>query len=264
MRSPKRCCGSSSERRLDGPGAAAANCSAMRASSPAHRAAACLAGLALAAAGCASSPPPPQGKLVVVLGASTAAGAGSAAGHSWVALLQANAATACPAVTIKNLAYPGYTTPRALPAAAARPAGRPASDSARNLDAALAFKPVLVLVQFPSNDAAAGYPLDETIANLTTLREGVRAAGALDELIGPFPRAFPDAPSVALMTGLRDRLPAVGAPRYLALWSDFAKADNQLLDAYSFGDGIHVNEAGHALIAMRVLASAGWAAVCAP
>jgi lysophospholipase L1-like esterase len=179
-----------------------------------------------------------------------------------VALVQAAAGASCPSVTVANLAYPGYTTAQALPVGASRPAGRPASDTARNLEAALALKPVLVLLQFPSNDAAQSFPLSETLANHTTLRDGVRAAGAVDVIIGPFPRAFTDAPTIALMTGLRDGLPAVGAPRYLPLWTDLAKSDNAVLDQYGYGDGIHVNDAGHRLIADKVIDSAAWQAVC--
>ncbi len=72
-----------------------------------------------------------------------------------------------------------------------------------------------MLRQFPSNDAANRYPLDETLANHTTLRDGLRGAGAVEVILGPFPRAFTDQSQVALMTGLRDSLPAVGAQRVL-------------------------------------------------
>jgi lysophospholipase L1-like esterase len=91
----------------------------------------------------------------------------------------------------------------------------------------------------------------------------VRGAGAVEVIVGPFPRAFPAADQVALMTGLRDALPTVGAPRYLPLWADLAMTDNLVLAKYSFGDGIHLNDAGHALIAQKVLASEAWRAVCA-
>jgi lysophospholipase L1-like esterase len=67
---------------------------------------------------------------------------------------------------------------------------------------------------------------------------------------------------VALMIALRNALPAVAAPRHLALWDDLAATDSCVLGAYASGDGVHLNDAGHALIAARVLASPAWAAVC--
>jgi hypothetical protein len=83
-------------------------------------------------------------------------------------------------------------------------------------------------------------------------------------ILGPFPRGFTDPAQVALMTGLRDQLPAVGAPRYIALWADLALSDTQVAAPYAASDGIHLVDAGHALIAAKALASDAWKAVCTP
>lgn len=211
---------------------------------------------------CGGTPaPPPVTGGVVVLGSSTAAGTGATSGHSWAALVQQAAQRDCPALPFTNLAVSGYTTTQALPTGTST-GDRPYPDPAHNLTAALSLKPALVLVQFPSNDAANRYPLAETLANHTTLRDGVRGAGAAEVILGPFPRAFTDPAQVALMTGLRDALPSVGAPRYLPLWSELAQSDAQVLPALAYGDGIHLNDAGHALIAQRVLATEAWKAFC--
>jgi len=213
---------------------------------------------------CGGDPPPaptPTGG-VVVLGSSTAAGTGATAGHSWVALVQQAAQRDCPALPVLNLAVGGFTTAQALPTGTQTAAGRPNVDAAHNLTVALGQGPALVLIQFPSNDAANHYPLSETLANHGTLRDGVRAAGAVEVILGPFPRSFTEQAQVDLMTGLRDALPAVGSPRYLPLWSDLAQGDAQVLPAYAFGDGIHLNDAGHKLIADKVLASDAWKAFC--
>jgi lysophospholipase L1-like esterase len=200
---------------------------------------------------------------VAVIGSSTAAGTGATTGHGWVELVRTAATTACPRVTVTNLAVPGTVTWQGLPASAGSvPAGRPAPLPGANLDTALALKPALVLVQYPSNDAASYYPLAETLANHAILRDGIRAAGATDVILGTFPRSFTDPAQVALMTGLRDALPAVAVPRYLELWTDLAAADNLVSSAYAKGDGIHLNDAGHALIAAKILASEAWMAVC--
>jgi lysophospholipase L1-like esterase len=200
---------------------------------------------------------------VVIIGSSTAAGMGaSSPATSWAGRVSAAAAERCPQTSIVNLAVSGYTTWQAMPVAASRPAGRPASDPAHNVEAAIALHPDLVMILFPSNDAADYYPLSETLANQTALRDSVRAAGAADMIIGPFPRSFTDPNQITLMTGLRDQLPPIGAPRYVALWDALAATDSSVQPQYAAGDGIHLNDAGHAVVAQLVEASPGWTAVC--
>lgn len=207
--------------------------------------------------------PMPVAQTVVILGSSTAAGVGaSSPAKAWAGRLGAVAAERCPLTRITNLALGGYTTWHGMPVAAPRPAGRPASDAARNVEAALQLRPDLVMILFPSNDAASKFPLSETVANHTALRDRVRAAGAADLILGNFPRNFGDGEQVKLMTGLRDALPALGAPRHVALWAVLAASDTQVKAQYSAGDGIHLNDSGHALLAEQVLASAAWKAVC--
>jgi len=218
------------------------------------------AATALACAGGSATPARPM-VAVAVLGSSTAFGTGaSTSSNRWVERVRAAAATACPQLVITNLAVGGTTTLDGLPASPGFTPLRPNT----NLDTALALRPALVLVEYPSNDAANLIPLAETLANHVTLRDGIRAAGALDIIIGPFPRGFTVPAQVALMTGLRDQLPAVGAPRYIALWADLAFSDTLVNSPYAYGDGVHLSDAGHALIASKVLASDAWKAVCTP
>lgn len=206
----------------------------------------------------------PVARTVVVIGSSTAAGVGaSAPERSWVGRMKSHAAARCPLTLVKNLGVGGYTTWQGMPVTAQRPAGRPVSEPAHNVEAALAMRPDLVLILFPSNDAANKYSLSETLANHTAMRDAVRAAGVKEMIIGPFPRQFGDTTQVSLMTALRDGLPALGAPRYLALWPALAKSDTTLKDGYGAGDGIHLSDTGHALLADLVLATPSWAAVCA-
>lgn len=236
-------------------------------------AAAALATAALTSLACSSAAAPRPEVHVAVMGSSTAAGTGATTGNGWVERVRAAAATACPQVVVTNLAAGGATTWSGLPTTTVEPPpGRAPPSAGRNVDAALALRPALVLVEYPSNDAANAFPLAETLANHATIRDGIRAAGAVDVIIGPFPRTFtysdPDpavaAAKTALMTGLRDALPAVGAPRYVELWTDLAFSDTFVKTAYTYGDGIHLNDQGHALIAGKVLASAAWKAVCTP
>jgi lysophospholipase L1-like esterase len=222
-----------------------------------------LAATALACGAASTSPARPT-VAVAVLGSSTAFGTGATTGNGWVERVRVAAATACPKLVITNLAVGGTTTRDGLPAS---PGVTPLHPNT-NLDAALALKPALVFVEYPSNDAFNLIPLAETLANHATLRDGIRAAGAIEVIIGPFPRTFPAGTNQAtqniLMTGLRDQLPAVGAPRYLALWADLAFSDTQVSAPFAYNDGIHLSDAGHALIATKVLASDAWKSVCTP
>jgi lysophospholipase L1-like esterase len=204
-----------------------------------------LAATTLACAGASAARAPVA---VAVMGSSTAVGAGASAGNGWVDRVRKAATAACPDVAVSNLAVSGSNTRQ----------GR------ANLDAALALKPVLVLVQYPSNDAASLFPLEETLANLATIRDGIRASGAAAVILGPFPRGFTDPVRVALMTGLRDALPAIAAPHHIDLWTDLAATDNQVVATFASGDGVHLGDAGHALIADKVLASEEWQATCRP
>jgi lysophospholipase L1-like esterase len=220
--------------------------------------------LAAATLACGTASPKHPPAAVAVVGSSTAAGTGASTGSGWVERVRAAAATDCPQVTITNLAVPGDTTWDGLPVGARlTPVDRPAPRADKNLDAALALRPALVFVQYPSNDAVRLYPLQETLDNHAIYRDWIRAAGALDVILGPFPREnLQYDAQVALMTGLRDQLPAVAAPRYVELWADLAATDRLVIPAYAAGDGIHLNDTGHAVIAAKVLASAAWASVC--
>lgn len=205
----------------------------------------------------------PVPRTVVIIGSSTAAGTGaSSKATSWAGRIGAAAAERCPQTRIVNLGVGGYTTWQGMPAAASRPMGRPASDAAHNVEAALALHPDLVMIFFPSNDAASNFPLSETLANQTALRDRVRTAGAADMIIGPFPRSFTDAGKIGLMTGLRDQLSTIGGTRYVALWDALAATDRAVQAEYAAGDGIHLNDAGHAVIAQKVQSSPAWADVC--
>ncbi|UUX94132.1 SGNH/GDSL hydrolase family protein [Aquabacterium sp. J223] len=199
-----------------------------------------------------SSPPPAVAPGTwVVLGSSTAAGANATAGNAWAARLAADMAAR--GVTMTNLARGGITTYQALPAAASRPAGRPVSDVTLNVEAALARQPRLVLLSFPSNDTALGYAVEETVANLLAMRSVLMAGGASVMVLSSQPRDLAD--------GLRDRLrevddrlaAAVGAC-FVAVRADLSAPDGRIDARFDAGDGVHLNDAGHAVVLSRVQA----------
>jgi lysophospholipase L1-like esterase len=220
------------------------------------------AGLALVwLAGCggggsAATPPGPVALAApgvwVVMGSSTAAGVGASPGQGWAAQVARQAAPL--QVELVNLARAGALTPQALPTATPPAAGRPGPDPAINIDRAMAHGPRLLLLAFPSNDAVAGYPAAETVAHLLRLREIAQAASAAAVLLSSQPR---DGLSAAQRATL-DETDRLGAAAFGACFVDvrtvLAGPDGGIAAAYAAGDGVHLNDAGHRLIAERLWA----------
>jgi acyl-CoA thioesterase-1 len=187
----------------------------------------------------------------VVMGSSSAAGAGAAEGKGWAALLQA--AYGPRGAQIANIAKGGSVSYAGLGASAAPVAGRPLPDPAANVDQALARKPVLLIVSYPTNDTALGYSVDETVNNLLAIRAQALAAGVPVVLTSTQPRNLNDAQLAQLRT-IDGRLAAGVGACFVEVRAALAGADGRLAAAYDSGDGVHPNEAGHLEISSRITA----------
>lgn len=187
----------------------------------------------------------------VVIGSSSAAGAGASPGNAWASKLQA--AYADRSVTVVNLAVGGSTTYAALTTQSEPVAGRPQPDASANVDAALAEGAKLLLVSYPTNDTALGYSVDETVNNLLAIRHTARSNDVAVVVLSTQPRAMP-APQLALLPQIDARLASTVGPCFVAVREALAAADGRLDARYDSGDGVHPNDAGHALIHERVRA----------
>lgn len=185
----------------------------------------------------------------VVMGSSTAAGAGAAAGKGWVALLGETHAAG--GAQIANIAKGGTVSYEGLSVNAARPAGRPSSDPAGNIDQALLRKPVLLVVSYPTNDTALGYSVDETVGNLLAIRAQALAAGVPVVVTSTQPRNLSDT-QLAQMRVIDQRLSAEVKGCFVAINQLLAGPDGRLASAYDSGDGVHPNEQGHRIIQGQV------------
>ena len=188
----------------------------------------------------------------VVLGSSTAAGAGASAGAGWVDRLREGVAFA--GVSVHNLAKGGTVTYEGLSASEPPVPGRPAPDASINVDRALELAPRLILVSWPTNDTALGYSADETVRNLLAIRASASARGVPAILLSTQPRAMPDA-QLALLPRIDERLAAELGPCFVAVREALAAPDGTIAPAFDSGDGVHPNDAGHALIHDRVRAA---------
>jgi lysophospholipase L1-like esterase len=136
-------------------------------------------------------------------------------------------------------------------ASAAPVAGRPQPDPTANIDQALARKPVLLIVSYPTNDTALGYSADETVNNLLAIRAQALAAGVPVLLLSTQPRNLNEAQLAQLRT-IDTRLAASVGACFVELRAALAGADGRLAAGFDSGDGVHPNEAGHGVIATRI------------
>lgn len=212
----------------------------------------------LLAIGCASRPPvedvvPDDTPVAdapfraVVLGSSTAAAFGmqSDPDGGWVDRWRKALSAREPDGEVVNLAVSATTTPFALPTGS-----HPQASPEHNVTAALALDPQAIVVNFPSNDAAFGIPVDETIANLQAI---VAAAGDVPVWIATSqPRRLSEAGQQRLID-LRDRTLSTWPRRSLDFWTPLADEAGAPREDRNLGDGIHPNAAGHQALVEVVL-----------
>lgn len=178
----------------------------------------------------------------VVMGSSTAAGAGASSGKGWVSLMQVAYATR--GVQVANIAQGGTVTYEGLSASSAPVGARPAPNPSLNIDQALARKPVLLIVSYPTNDTARGYSVDETVNNLLAIRSQALAAGVPVLVTSTQPRNLTDT-QLATLRAIDTRLAASVGPCFVEVRQILADAGGRLATTFDSGDNVHPNDAGH-------------------
>jgi lysophospholipase L1-like esterase len=190
---------------------------------------------------------------IVVLGSSTAAGHGLRDPEtSWPRRYAAYLRTR--GSTVTNLAVSGYSTFQILPTGTANPQGRPEVDPAHNITAALALHPDAIIVNLPSNDAAMGVPVDDSLANIRVVATQARDAHVQFWVTTSQPRALPPA-QVQLIVDYRDRIKQEYGAHALDFFTPLAAPDATPRPELNQGDGIHPNAEGHRLLFEQVKAA---------
>ncbi len=191
---------------------------------------------------------------VVVIGSSTAAGTGAnPIDSAWVNRYEAYLKKLHPENQLVNLARGGYQTYHLLPTGSKIPPRRPYPDTLRNITQALALLPDAIIVNLPSNDAAAGYGPAEQLANF----EAIALAALSQEVPIWFTTTQPrdlSPEKIALQMAVRDSILRRYPDRSINFWQTLAGPDGRIDPALNSGDGIHVNNTGHALLFDRVRA----------
>lgn len=189
----------------------------------------------------------------VVMGSSSAFGAGASSyAESWAGQLQPVAAEF--GAEVINIARGGYTTYHALSDQCTVSSDRPQPDNAHNVDLAVALGADLVIVSFPSNDAASNYSAEETAYNLLAIRTVLAAEQIPLLVLGAQPRNMATTKQ-QLLLALDNLLKPRFSPCLVELYPLLVDNAGNLAGQYDSGDGVHLNNAGHKLILERLTAA---------
>jgi len=192
---------------------------------------------------------------IVILGSSTAAGTGPREPeNAWPRRYAAHLAEQFPRYQLVNLAVGGQTTYHVQPSGFVPPAGRPAPVEGKNITAALLLHPRALIINLPSNDSAERIAPQEQLANLERIVRLAEQGGVLAWVTSTQPRNFSDEQcraQVEVRAGINARF----SPRVIDFWQPFASATQRIKPEYDAGDGVHLNDAAHAILARAVIAA---------
>ncbi|MFM7758923.1 MAG: SGNH/GDSL hydrolase family protein [Crocinitomicaceae bacterium] len=191
---------------------------------------------------------------ILILGSSTAEGAGaSKLSNSWVFMLEQELKNLNKASSVINYGKSGYSTFHIMPTGT-RYANRPNPDVERNITNALSKNPNMIIINMPSNDAAYGYSNEEQLRNYRLLIQLIKKRKIQYLLISPQPRNFKNEEQRIQQNALFQLMKKEFSPHFVDVWSILSSEDFSLKPTYDSGDGIHLNDQGHAYIFQQVFA----------
>lgn len=194
-----------------------------------------------------------QAKHIVVLGSSTAAGFGpNRIDSAWVNRYRAYVKSINPQNEVTNLAIGGTTTYQIMPTGYTPPPNRANPIPTNNLTQAINLGADAIIVNMPSNDAANNFSISEQMSNFRILKQSADSAGVPIWICTTQPRNFSTAQR-ALQVAVRDSILAVFGMQAIDFWSGTEDSLDGINPIYDAGDGIHLNDAGHALLLQRVV-----------
>ena len=183
---------------------------------------------------------------IAIIGSSTAAGQGADPPEkSWVNRYRAYLKSLHPENKVHNLALGGLQTFQLQPNGHKPSPARPLPDPERNITKALSLRPDAVIVNAPSNDAAAFYGTEEQLANFDRIIQVARQAGVLTWICTTQPRVF-SPKQIDIQVQLKDAILNRYGAQTLNFWDALALPDHLPDPRFTLGDGAHLNNAGHA------------------
>lgn len=196
-----------------------------------------------------------QNDRIAVMGSSTAAGTGVPVDSAWRSRIKKHYQDLNIIDTLYNLAQSGADCYMGMPTGYVPPAGRPLPNPNINITRALSFvpKPTVVIVNFPSNGYDT-YSYEEILFCLQTIKNTANAEGVDCYITSSQPRDDFSPAARERLKIVRDSIVNRFGDRAID-FHPFITDPNTLgiLALYALGDAIHLNSAGHALLAQKVL-----------
>ncbi|MBN1481006.1 T9SS type A sorting domain-containing protein [candidate division KSB1 bacterium] len=201
---------------------------------------------------------------VVVLGSSTAEGTGaSALDSAWVYRFRNAVYVNDTRHEVINLAKGGYTTYHLLPTGSTAGASVGiAVDMERNVTKALSLNPSGLIINLPSNDAANYFPVKDQLANFAAMASEAETQGVPVWICTTQPRNFTNAAQIQIQENVRDSIFAIYGDYALDFWNGLAQPNGHILDDFDSGDGVHLNDKGHAFLYERVIEKVDMDSIC--
>jgi hypothetical protein len=156
-----------------------------------------------------------------------------------------------------NLAVPGRNCYHGMPSSYVPPPLRDYPQPGENVTMAMTFNPDVVIVSYPTNNYNS-YSTAEIMTCLQTIKDSVNAMGKTCFVTSTQPRqdgSFPDLATRTRLKVLRDSIMNRFANYAIDFFTDVAVPDQYTIrPEYAFGDGIHLNDAGHRVLFQKVVA----------
>jgi len=196
-----------------------------------------------------------QDLTIVVLGSSTAAGSGpSVSDSAWVNRYRKYLKEINPNNEVINLGVGGTTTYNIMPTNFVPLPGKPLPDPNKNIDNALSYNPDAIIINFPSNDAAFGFGIAEQMSNFDSVVNYAAMQGVPTWVCTTQPKTGFSTSQKAVQTGVRDSILSLYGNMAIDFWTTLALPNHDIDSLYD-ADGTHLNDAGHAILVSRVIAS---------
>ena len=199
---------------------------------------------------------------IVVLGSSTAAGTGPTdPKNTWVERYRAYLKMEFPKFVLTNLAVGGYATADIQPSDFQSP-----GKAGHNITAALELKPQAIIINMPTNDTEYGVSASAQMVNFARVTDLATKSGVTCWVTTSQPRDFKGESAQDVLKkhqtlmAVRDAINAKYTDHSLDFWTPFANADGSIKPEFertdlAQPDGIHMDDAAHAIMATTVIAA---------
>lgn len=193
---------------------------------------------------------------IVVLGSSTAAGGGvTTKANAWVSRYSTYVQKLDASNSVVNLAKGGTVTFNAMPTGYVVPAEYSfVPDTLKNITKALSYKPDAVIINFPSNDISYGISISQQISNYKIMIEEAGKQNVPVWICTSQPVNYGSSQSARdKIKALKDSIENNFGEKSIDFYSGLCDDNGKILSEYDSGDGLHLNDAGHAILFQRVV-----------